>query len=223
MSISDNQKYFLEELEGTRCKLVAITKTRSESEIRELYEAGHKLLGESKVQELQSKYERLPEDIEWHMVGHLQRNKVKHIVPFIAMIHSVDRWKLLKEIDKQARKVDRVINCLLQVHIAEEETKFGFSKEELFEMLQKDELGELLHVNIAGLMGMATFTEDEDKIRSEFRMLKGVFDEVKANYQTDKVQMKELSMGMTNDYRIAIEEGSTMVRIGTAIFGERNY
>ena len=223
MNIAENLNHFLTELEGTGCKLIAISKTKSESEIMEAYDTGHRLFGENKVQELVAKYEALPRDIQWHMVGHLQRNKVKYISPFVSLIHGVDSYKLLKEINKQGRKQERTINCLLQIHIAREETKFGLSEEEVYDILRDDQFAGLDFIRIRGLMGMATFTDDEDQVREEFRYLKELFDRLATEIELPNVEMKELSMGMTGDYRIAIEEGSTMVRIGTAIFGERNY
>jgi pyridoxal phosphate enzyme (YggS family) len=223
MNIAENINALRREIQGYSCRLVAISKTKTDEEIMEAYKAGQRIFGENKVQEMTDKYERLPKDIEWHMVGHLQTNKVKHIVPFVAMIHSVDSLKLLKEINKQASKYDRLIPCLLQVHIAEEETKYGLSKEELFSLLEPGPLSDLENVRIAGLMGMATFTEDEEKIRKEFRYLKSIFDEASERYKHSRIEMTEISMGMTGDYQIAMEEGSTLVRIGTAVFGERNY
>ena len=223
MNIAENINTLRREMQGYSCRLVAISKTKSDEEIMEAYKAGQRIFGENKVRELADKYERLPKDIEWHMVGHLQTNKVKYIAPFIAMIHSVDSLKLLNEINKQAGKYDRVIPCLLQVHIAEEETKYGLSKEELFSLLAPRSLTDLENVRIAGLMGMATFTTDEEKIRKEFRYLKSIFDEASERFKHPRIAMTEISMGMTGDYQIAMEEGSTLVRIGTAVFGERNY
>ncbi len=223
MNIAENINALRREMQGYACKLVAVSKTKSDEEIMEAYKAGQRIFGENKVQELADKYERLPKDIEWHMVGHLQTNKVKYIAPFISMIHSVDSWKLLYEINKQAGKYDRLIPCLLQVYIAEEETKYGLSREELFSLLELESLSDLDHVLIAGLMGMATFTDDEQTIRKEFRYLKSIYDTVSERYRHPRIEMTELSMGMTGDYQIAMEEGSTLVRIGTAVFGERNY
>lgn len=202
--------------------LVAVSKTKPSIAIEEAYGAGHRDFGENKVQELVAKAEELPNDIHWHMIGHLQRNKVKYIAPFVHLIHGVDSLKLLKEINKQGGKVDRVLKCLLQVHIAEEETKFGFDENELLDLIKGDVLDDLDNIQIIGLMGMATFTENQDQIRREFKSLKGLFDRLK---DTDhaKITMQTLSMGMSGDYPIAIEEGSNMVRIGSAIFGERNY
>jgi pyridoxal phosphate enzyme (YggS family) len=222
MNIVENVKKLRRELDKFPCRLVAISKTKTEKEVLEAYHAGQKIFGENRVQELTEKYDRLPKDIEWHMVGHLQSNKVKYIAPFISLIHSVDSLKLLKEIDKQAGKNNRQIACLLQVHIADEETKYGLSKDEIYELLRNPELTDLTSVRITGLMGMATFTSDDEKIRSEFRFLKSLFDELSENIDHPLFEMKELSMGMSGDYKIALEEGSTLVRIGTAVFGERS-
>jgi len=205
------------------CLLIAVSKTNPASVIKEAYEAGIRDFGENKVQELVEKHTQLPKDIKWHMIGHLQRNKVKYIAPFIHMIHSVDSLRLLQEIDKQSEKNKRIISCLLQVHIAKEDTKFGFNEEELESLLVSEDIHQLKHVKICGLMGMATFTEDENQIRTEFSFLKSIFDELKKRNLPDNFNLKELSLGMSGDYLIAQEEGSTMVRIGTAIFGERNY
>lgn len=205
------------------CRLVAVSKTQPIEKIMEVYQAGQRIFGENKVQELTTKYETLPKDIQWHMIGHLQSNKVKYITSFIMLIHSVDSVKLLQEIDKQGIKTNRVIDCLLQVHIAEEETKFGFSEDEIFQLLQSDILRSLNNIKILGLMGMATLTDSQDQIRKEFKGLKSLFEKIKSKNTSAHAEMKELSMGMSNDYKIAIEEGSTLIRIGTAIFGERNY
>ncbi len=198
--------------------LVAVTKTKSEEEIMQAYNTGHRLFGENKVQEMVAKWEVLPKDIQWHMIGHVQRNKVKYMAPFVSLIHGVDSLKLLREIDKQARKQQRVIPCLLQIHIAEEETKFGLSEEELFHLVGDEQLRTLDHVRIEGLMGMATFTDDRDKVRREFKNLHKMY----LRLQEMMAGIRILSMGMSGDYQIAIEEGSNMVRIGSSIFGERN-
>ncbi len=203
-------------------KLIAVSKTKPASNIEAAYTHGQRAFGENKVQELTDKAEDLPKDIEWHMIGHLQRNKVKYIAPFVHLIHGGDSPRLLKEINKQGRKIERIIPVLLQMHIAEEESKFGLDKNELNELLSSEAFKEMNFVEVKGLMGMATFTEDEDKIRREFKSLKHIFEEVKAKYNDEKLNMTELSMGMSGDYKIAIEEGSTMVRVGSAIFGERN-
>ena len=203
------------------CKLIAVSKTMPLEKIMEAYQEGQRLFGENKVQELVPKYEALPKDIIWHMIGHLQSNKVKYIAPFVGMIHSVDSVRLLEEINKQALRTERTIPCLLQVHIAEEETKFGLSPQEVLEFLHSPRPASLTNVKICGLMGMATLTENKDQIRKEFRELKKLFDKLKTAALTDRIEMKELSMGMSGDFRIAIEEGSTMIRVGSAIFGER--
>ncbi len=204
-------------------KLIAVSKTHPVEKILAVYNAGHKIFGENKVQEMVAKYDQLPKDIQWHMIGHLQTNKVKYIVPFVTMIHSLDSEKLMAEIDKRAKKVNRVIDCLLEIHIAEEESKFGLSFDQAEELISSGIFKKYPNVNIRGLMGMATFTEDKEQIRREFRSLKQFFDLLKEKYFADKPDFNELSMGMSGDYKIAIEEGSTMVRIGTGIFGKRNY
>lgn len=204
------------------CLLVAVSKTKPIEDLKEAYDAGIRDFGENKVQELVDKHPQMPEDTKWHMIGHLQRNKVKYIAPFIHLIHGVDSFKLLKEINKEAKKIDRVIFCLLQMHIAKEENKFGFDDAELFDMIQSEEVQQLQNVKILGLMGMATFTEDENIIRAEFRGLKKLFDELNTTELPDNFDLKEISMGMSGDYLIAQQEGSTIVRIGSAIFGSRN-
>jgi pyridoxal phosphate enzyme (YggS family) len=214
MSINENLASIVETLPKD-VTLVAVSKTKSNNEIMQAYEAGHRIFGENKIQEMTRKWEELPKDIQWHMIGHVQRNKVKYMAPYVALIHGVDSFRLLKEIDKQAQKVNRVIPCLLQMHIAEEETKFGLDENELHEIL---DYRQLHHVKIAGLMGMATFTADKMQIRKEFQKLKNHFKEVIRKLPGADI----LSMGMSGDYNIAIEEGSTMVRIGSSIFGERN-
>lgn len=201
-------------------RLIAVTKTKPAEMLMEAYNAGSKLFGENKVQEMAAKYEALPKDIEWHMIGHLQTNKVKYIAPFVSLIHSVDSLKLLKEINKEAAKNNRIIPCLLQIFIAHEETKFGLSEEEAEEILKSEELRSYKSLKIKGLMGMASNTDDETKIRTEFRGLKNLFDSFK-QYESEQVEMQELSMGMSGDYPIAVEEGSTLVRVGSAIFGSR--
>jgi hypothetical protein len=202
-------------------KLIAVSKTKPASDIQTLYDAGQSAFGENKVQELVEKYEVLPKDIEWHLIGHLQSNKVKYIAPFVHLIHGVDSFKLLKEINKEGVKCKRIIPCLLQFHIAQEETKFGFSFEEAQEMLESNEFVELQHVAIHGVMGMASFTEDENQIHEEFQTLHNYFQLIKSHYFKFNPMFKELSMGMSGDYKIAMEEGSTMVRVGSTIFGSR--
>jgi len=202
-------------------KLIAVSKTKPNAAILEAYAIGQRIFGENKVQELVNKYESLPKDIEWHMIGHLQTNKVKYIAPFIKLIHGVDSYKLLTEINKQAKKNDRIIDVLLQFYIAKEETKYGFTIEEIQSMLGGLSTNNLANVRITGVMGMASFTEDYEKIRHEFRTLKSYFDLLKQNYFANQASFKEISMGMSGDFEIAIEEGSTMIRIGSTIFGER--
>lgn len=202
--------------------LVAVSKTKPVASIQEAYNQGQRAFGENRVQELAEKYEQLPQDIEWHLIGHLQTNKVKYIASFVSMIHAVDSMKLLKEINKQAAKHDRVIDCLLQFHIAEEDTKFGMNFNEVQDLLESDEFIELRNINIAGLMGMATFTDNTEQIREEFRNLENYFQIIKSHYFKFNDGFQHISMGMSGDYPIAIEEGSTMVRVGSAIFGARN-
>jgi PLP dependent protein len=199
-------------------RLVVVSKTVPAETIREVYDTGHRIFGENRAQALIDKQPLLPVDIEWHFIGHLQTNKVKFIVPFISMIHSVDSLKLLKEIDKEAAKHGRVIQCLLQFHIATEETKYGLDLVEAREILDNPELAALKNVRISGVMGMATYSDDENLVRSEFRNLRSIFATLKAEYFHNDPNFKEISMGMSGDYKIAIEEGSTIVRIGTAIF-----
>ena len=203
------------------CTLVAVSKTQPSSYISEVYEAGHRDFGENKAQELTQKAEVLPKDIKWHMIGHLQRNKVKYIARFVHLIHGVDSLKLMKEINKQGRKVNRVINCLLQVHIAKEENKFGFDEAEILNLLSEEALEKLENVRVVGLMGMATFTQNHNQVSREFKNLKALFEKLKIFNHT-QLNMSILSMGMSGDYKIALQEGSNMVRIGSAIFGERN-
>ena len=201
--------------------LVAVSKTKPASLVQEAYDAGQRVFGENKVQELVDKWELLPKDIEWHLIGHLQSNKVKYIAPFVSMIHSVDSFKLLQEINRQGEKNDRVIPCLLQFHIAQEETKFGLSFEEAEEILQSREFVEMHHISVVGLMGMASFTEDEEQVRDEFRNLHNYFAILKSNYFKYNPDFKVLSMGMSGDYTLAIEEGSNMIRVGSSLFGGR--
>ncbi|MGB5822307.1 MAG: YggS family pyridoxal phosphate-dependent enzyme [Saonia sp.] len=199
--------------------LVAVSKTKPVEDLLEAHNAGQRVFGENKIQEMTRKWEQLPKDIQWHMIGHVQRNKVKYMAEYVSLIHGVDSLRLLKEINKQALKHNRIIACLLQIHIAEEETKFGLNKMELDEIINSDEFRQLENIKVIGLMGMATFTEDEKQIRKEFRYLKSIFDTLKALIP----EVSVLSMGMSGDYKIAIAEGSTMVRIGSSIFGARNY
>jgi pyridoxal phosphate enzyme (YggS family) len=201
--------------------LIAVSKTKPAGDIQTLYDAGQRAFGENKVQELVEKHEVLPKDIEWHLIGHLQSNKVKYIAPFVHLIHGVDSFKLLKEINKEGVKCNRIIPCLLQFHIAQEETKFGFSFEEAQEMLESKEFVELQNVAIYGVMGMASFTENENQIHEEFQTLHNYFQLIKSHYFKFNPEFKELSMGMSGDYKIAMEEGSTRVRVGSTIFGSR--
>jgi len=222
MSIKENLIEIKNTFVNSDCLLVAVSKTKPIEALKEAYAAGIRDFGENKVQEIVDKHPQMPEDTQWHMIGHLQRNKVKYIAPFIHLIHGVDSFKLLTEINKEAKKSNRIIPCLLQMHIAKEESKFGFDDVEMEEMLQSDEIKQLQHIKIVGLMGMATFTENEEVIRKEFKGLKSLFDELKSKELPQNFDLKEISMGMSGDYIIAQEEGSTMVRIGSAIFGSRN-
>lgn len=224
MPIRNNISNFNAELTPKVCTLVAVSKTQPIESIQEAYHAGQRIFGENKVQELVSKYESsLPKDIQWHLIGHLQRNKVKYVAPFVSLIHSVDSIRLLEEINKQGEKCSRVIPCLAQIFIADEETKFGFDETEFLQAIQSLEFSVMKNISLEGLMGMATLSDDENKVRLEFRKLKTFFERLKSMKLPLNVSMKHLSMGMSNDYKIAIEEGSTFVRIGTAIFGNRNY
>ena len=209
--------------EPSEVTLVAATKVQTSDTIRQAIAAGVTICGENRVQELAEKYEILPKDIEWHMIGHLQTNKVKYMAAFVSLIHGVESLKLLETIDKEGRKHDRVIPCLLQFYIASEETKFGLDMEEAKALLESDDYRQMKNVKIVGVMGMATNTDDEGQVRREFHHLKEIFDELKATYFAGNPEFKELSMGMSGDYRIAVEEGSTMVRVGSSIFGARNY
>ncbi len=212
----------LKELENTAVTLVAVSKTKPIEDIQELYALGHRDFGENYVQEIQEKYPVLPNDIRWHFIGHVQSNKVKYIAPYVFMIHGVDSFKLLQEINKQAVRNNRVIHCLLQIHIAEEETKFGLNEEELFELLYNFNNGDLKNVMICGLMAMASFTDDFSIVRREFKSVKVMFDKAKEMYFKSIDDFSSISMGMSNDYKIAIEEGSTIIRIGSKLFGSRS-
>lgn len=204
-------------------RLVAISKFHPAEAIAEAYAAGQRLFGESRVQELQAKHEALPKDIEWHFIGHLQTNKVKYIVPYVSLIHGIDSFRLLAEVDRQAERVGRTVGCLLQMHIAREETKFGFSFEECRQLLQEGEWRQLHHVRLCGMMGMATNTDNMQQVEEEFRSLATFFHEVKTTWFAADEAFCELSMGMSHDYPQAIAAGSTLIRVGTYIFGERNY
>ena len=222
MSIAENIKKVLDELpQGVQ--LVAVSKFHPNEAIEEAYSAGQRVFGESKVQEMTAKYESLPKDIEWHFIGHLQTNKIKYIIPYVALIHGVDSYKLLTEINKQAAKAERTVNCLLQLHIAQEETKFGFSFDECREMLAANEWKQFKNIRICGLMGMATNTDDNEQIEKEFCSLSSFFKEVKDSWFADTEAFRELSMGMSHDYHQAIAAGSTLIRVGSKIFGDRTY
>ena len=203
--------------------LVAVSKTKPDELIIEAYSSGHRDFGENKVQDLVAKAERLPGDIRWHMIGHLQSNKVKYLASFVHLVHGVDSFKLLNVINKEAAKHNRIIDCLMQVHIAREQTKFGFSRDELLEVVQSDSFGELENIRIRGVMGMATYNENSGQIREEFRHLKRIFDELRTGVFSKNKSFDQLSFGMSGDYQLAVDEGSTMVRIGSLIFGARNY
>lgn len=219
MSIQSNLNTIRESL-PEHVTLVAVSKTKPVSDLMQAYEAGQRIFGENKIQEMTDKWEQMPKDIQWHMIGHVQSNKVKFMAPFVSLIHGVDSLKLLQEINKQALKNNRIIDCLLQVYIAEEESKFGLDESELKELLTDVAFKELKNIRILGLMGMATFTEDQNQIKKEFTHLKSIFDSIKTN-KTSNCQLSTISMGMSGDYQLALECGSTMVRIGSSIFGGR--
>jgi pyridoxal phosphate enzyme (YggS family) len=223
MSIEANILSLKTELDPLKVKLVAVSKTKPNEDILQAYQAGQRIFGENTVQELVKKQEELPKDIEWHLVGHLQSNKVKYIAPFISLIHAVDSLKLLAEVNKQAQKNNRIINCLLQIHIADEDTKFGLDFDEAIELLLSSKYQQMQHIRIVGLMGIATNTENQKKITEEFYELRTLFKGLKASFFQNSDDFSELSMGMSSDYKLAIEQGSTMVRLGSNIFGERNY
>jgi hypothetical protein len=217
LGISENIKSIKASIPSS-VTLVAVSKTKSVDEIMEAYHAGQRIFGENKIQEMEAKWKELPRDIEWHMIGHVQTNKVKYMAPFVRLIHATDSLKLLKEINKQAKKHDRVIDCLLQIKIAQEESKYGMSEQDAAKLLVSEEFKSLQHIKIKGLMGMATFTEDEKQVLKEFQKLKKCFEDLKVTHN-----FSVLSMGMSSDYTLAIENGSTMIRVGSSIFGERNY
>lgn len=219
-----NYQQILSDLTPYQGKLVAVSKTKPIEAINALYKEGQRIFGENYVQELVEKETQLPKDIEWHFIGHLQSKKVKYLAPFVSCIHSVDSWKLLNEINKRAKQHNRMIDCLLQFHIAEEATKFGFDLEEVLTMLGKPEWMDLENTRIVGVMGMATFTDNKEQVKKEFQTLKHIFDKLNENYfskESDKGTFKEVSMGMSGDYALALEEGSTMVRVGSLLFGSR--
>jgi len=222
MNIAQNIEKINAELAETSVRLIAVTKTKPVADLQAAYDGNCKVFGENKVQEMVEKWEVLPKDIEWHLIGHLQSNKVKYMASFVAMIHSIDSLKLLQEVDKQALKNNRVIDCLLQIYIAKEETKFGLSEDEARKILDSEEFKAMKSIRIVGVMGMATFTDNQEQIRLEFRGLKAFFETLKSQFSaTENLQLKEVSMGMSGDYVVAAEEGSTLVRVGSAIFGSR--
>lgn len=218
MMIAENLKKIKKEI-PKEVSFVLISKTHPVEEIMEAYNAGQRIFGENKVQEMETKFHEMPKDIEWHMVGHLQRNKVKYMAPFVSLVHAVDSLRLLREIDKEAEKNERIIKCLLQIKIAKEESKFGMDEVQAKELLFSEEIKNFKNIKIVGLMGMATFTEDQNQVSSEFKKLKDIFDELQPEFPEFKV----LSMGMSGDYKLAISQGSTMIRVGSAVFGERTY
>lgn len=203
--------------------LVAVSKTKPISDIQEAYEAGHRDFGENYPQELRDKHEVLPSDIRWHFIGHLQTNKIKYILPYVTLIHSIDTASLLQAVNKEAKKHDRVVDCLLQFHIALEETKFGLDLDEARQLLDSEAFKQMQNVRICGVMGMGTFTDNMEEVRKEFKHLKSIFETLKKDYFADQPSFKEISMGMSEDYPIAIEEGATLIRVGSKIFGPRNY
>lgn len=219
MAIADNLNLIKQSL-PSHVTLVAVSKTKPVADLMEAYEAGQRIFGENKIQEMTEKWQQMPKDIEWHMIGHVQSNKVKYMVPYVKLIHGVDSLKLLKEINRQAVRWRKNINCLLQIHIAEEETKFGLNEQELEDLLHAEEFKAMTNIKIVGLMGMATFTDNQEQIKREFNHLKVVFDQYKT-LQTPNLKLQTLSMGMSGDYQIAIDCGSNMVRIGSSIFGGR--
>lgn len=221
-NIAENLQQVLGELPAG-VRLVAVSKFHPNEAIEEAYRAGQRVFGESRVQEMTAKYESLPKDIEWHFIGHLQTNKIKFIIPYVALIHGIDSYKLLVEVNKQAAKIGKVVNCLLQLHIAEEESKFGFSFDECREMLASGEWRELDNIQLCGLMGMATNTDDREQIEKEFRSLSSFFKEVKDTWFAETESFRELSMGMSHDYHQAITAGSNLIRVGSKIFGDRIY
>ncbi len=217
MSIANNLQHFLDKL-PSYVHLVAVSKTKPLEDLQEAYDAGQRIFGENKIQEMASKWEALPKDIQWHMIGHVQTNKVKYMIPFVSLIHSVDRIKLLKEIEKQAKAHNRIVDVLLQVKIAREETKYGMPLQEATALLSGGDLENFPHVQIVGLMGMASFTDEPEQVAAEFAMLEGLYERFR-----ESKNLSTLSMGMSGDYKIAIAHGSTMIRVGSAIFGARNY
>ena len=216
----------LEKIRATLPKsvtLVAVSKTKPVSDLQEAYDAGQRIFGENHALEMRDKHEALPKDIQWHFIGHLQTNKIKYIIPFVTLIHSIDSANLLEAVNKEAKKHDRVVDCLLQFHIAQEQTKFGLDMEEAKQLLGSEDFKAMENIRICGVMGLATFTEDMNEVRKEFKHLKEIFGTLKNEYFANQSQFKEISMGMSDDYPIAVEEGATLVRVGSKIFGARNY
>lgn len=222
MTIAEQIKNINSSLPATT-RLIAVSKTKPVEDIQEAYDAGQRVFGENKALEMRDKHEALPKDIEWHFIGHLQTNKIKYIIPYVSLIHSIDSLNLLKEVNKEATKKDRRVDCLLQFHIAQEETKFGLSYDEAVQLLTSAEYKQMENIRIVGVMGMATFTDNNNQVSAEFATLRDIFDRLKKEYFSTEESFCELSMGMSDDYPLAIEQGSTLVRVGSAIFGKRNY
>lgn len=222
MTIAEQIKNITSSL-PTTTRLIAVSKTKPAEDIQEAYNAGQRVFGENKALEMRDKHEALPKDIEWHFIGHLQTNKIKYIIPYVSLIHSIDSLNLLKEVNKEAAKKERRVDCLLQFHIAQEDTKFGLSYDEAVQLLSSEEYKQMENIRIVGVMGMATFTDNSDQVSAEFGSLRIIFDRLKKEYFSSVESFCELSMGMSDDYPLAIEQGSTLIRVGSAIFGKRNY
>lgn len=222
MTIAEQIKNITSSL-PTTTRLIAVSKTKPAEDIQEAYNAGQRVFGENKALEMRDKHEALPKDIEWHFIGHLQTNKIKYIIPYVSLIHSIDSLNLLKEVNKEAAKKERRVDCLLQFHIAQENTKFGLSYDEAVQLLSSEEYKQMENIRIVGVMGMATFTDNSDQVSAEFGSLRTIFDRLKKEYFSSEESFCELSMGMSDDYPLAIEQGSTLIRVGSAIFGKRNY
>ncbi len=222
MTIAEQIKNITSSL-PTTTRLIAVSKTKPAEDIQEAYNAGQRVFGENKALEMRDKHEALPKDIEWHFIGHLQTNKIKYIIPYVSLIHSIDSLNLLKEVNKEAAKKERRVDCLLQFHIAQEDTKFGLSYDEAVQLLSSEEYKQMENIRIVGVMGMATFTDNSDQVSAEFGSLRTIFDRLKKEYFSSVESFCELSMGMSDDYPLAIEQGSTLIRVGSAIFGKRNY
>ena len=222
MTIAEQIKNITSSL-PTTTRLIAVSKTKPAEDIQEAYNAGQRVFGENKALEMRDKHEALPKDIEWHFIGHLQTNKIKYIIPYVSLIHSIDSLNLLKEVNKEAAKKERRVDCLLQFHIAQEDTKFGLSYDEAVQLLSSEEYKQMENIRIVGVMGMATFTDNNDQVSAEFGSLRTIFDRLKKEYFSSVESFCELSMGMSDDYPLAIEQGSTLIRVGSAIFGKRNY